>query len=69
MWYGIHSEPLAALNAFKQLLCRQTRPRVAQAVQDEVVEFGERVRSADARQALTLFFEKRSPRFNTDEPE
>jgi hypothetical protein len=40
---------------------------VAQAVQDKVVEFGEKVRSADAREALTAFFEKRPPRFNTGE--
>lgn len=46
---------------------RQTRPRVAQAVQDEMVEFGEKVRSAEAREALTAFFEKRPPRFNTGE--
>jgi enoyl-CoA hydratase/carnithine racemase len=57
-------KPLAAIKACKQLLRRQTRPRVAQAVQDELVEFGERVRSADAREALTAFFEKRHPRFN-----
>jgi enoyl-CoA hydratase/carnithine racemase len=40
---------------------------VAQAVQGEMVEFSERVRSADAREALTAFFEKRAPRFNTGE--
>jgi enoyl-CoA hydratase/carnithine racemase len=60
-------KPLAALKASKQLLRRQTRPRVAQAVQGEMVEFSERVRSADAREALTAFFEKRAPRFNTGE--
>jgi enoyl-CoA hydratase/carnithine racemase len=57
-------KPLAALQASKQLLRRQGRPRVAQATQDEMVEFSERVRSADAREALTAFFEKRPPHFN-----
>lgn len=57
-------KPLAALKASKQLLRRQIRARVAQAVQDELVEFSEKVRSADAREALTAFFEKRAPRFN-----
>ena len=56
-------KPLDALKASKQLLRRQTRPRVAQAVQDEMVEFSERVRSADAREALTAFIEKRAPQF------
>ena len=60
-------KPLAALKASKQLLRRQVRPRVEQATQDEMVEFSERVRSADAREALTAFFEKRSPRFNSSE--
>src|ERR1700742_1253876 len=58
-------KPLAALKASKQLLRRQVRPRVEQATQDELVEFSERVRSADAREALTAFFEKRPPRFNS----
>jgi hypothetical protein len=40
---------------------------VAQAVQDEVVEFSEKVRSAGAREALTAFSWKRFPRFNTAE--
>ena len=58
-------KPLAALKASKQLLRRQFRSRAEQATRDEMLEFSERVRSADAREALTAFFEKRSPRFNT----
>jgi enoyl-CoA hydratase/carnithine racemase len=57
----------AALKASKHLLRGQFRPRVEQATQDEMVEFSERVRSADAREALTAFFEKRPPHFNTGE--
>lgn len=60
-------KPLAALKASKRLLRRQVRPRVDQASQDEMVEFSERVRSADAREALTAFFEKRPPRFDSGE--
>jgi len=55
-------KPSTALEASKQLLRRQIRPRVAQATQDELSEFTERVRSADAREALTAFVEKRAPR-------
>jgi enoyl-CoA hydratase/carnithine racemase len=58
-------KPLVALKASKQLLRRQVRPRVEQATHDEMVEFSERVRSADTREALTAFFEKRPPHFNT----
>jgi enoyl-CoA hydratase/carnithine racemase len=45
------------------------RPQKRNALtQDELpVEFSERVRSADAREALTAFFEKRSPHFNAGE--
>jgi hypothetical protein len=32
-----------------------------------MVEFSEKVRSAGAREALTAFFEKRPPHFNTGE--
>ena len=60
-------KPAGALKASKQLLRRQVRPRVEQATKDELVEFSERVRSADAREALTAFFEKRPPRFNSGE--
>ena len=60
-------KPLAALKASKQLLRSHFRPRIEQATKDEMVEFSERVRSADTREALTAFFEKRRPRFNTGE--
>ena len=60
-------KPSASLKASKQLLRRQFRPRVEQATQDEMVEFSERVRSADAREAVAAFLEKRPPRFNTSE--
>jgi enoyl-CoA hydratase/carnithine racemase len=60
-------KPLAALKASKQLLRRQVRSRVELATHDEMMEFSERVRSADAHEALTAFFEKRPPRFNSGE--
>ena len=60
-------KPLAALKASKQLLRRQVRSRVELATHDEMAEFSERVRSPDAREALTAFFEKRPPRFNSSE--
>ena len=60
-------KPAAALRASKQLLRKQFRPRVEQATKDELVEFSEKVRSSDAREALTAFFEKRPPRFNSTE--
>ena len=60
-------KPTAALRASKQLLRNQFRSRVEQATKDELVEFSERVRSPDAREALTAFFEKRPPRFNSGE--
>jgi enoyl-CoA hydratase/carnithine racemase len=60
-------KPVAALKASKQLLRGQFRPRIEQATQDEMVEFAQRVRSADAREAVTAFFDKRQPRFNSSE--
>jgi enoyl-CoA hydratase/carnithine racemase len=60
-------KPAGALRASKQLLRNQFRPRVEQATKDELVEFSEKVRSADTREALTAFFEKRPPRFNSSE--
>lgn len=62
-------KPVGALRASKQLLRKQFRPRVEQATKDELVEFSEKVRSADTREALTAFFEKRPPRFNSSETE
>lgn len=59
------AKPSAALIASKQLLRSPFRPRVERAMKDEMVSFSERVRSGDAREALTAFFEKRSPRFNS----
>ncbi len=59
-------KPLAALKASKQLLRRQVRSRVELATHDEMVEFEERVRSSDAREALTAFIEKRPPRLNSN---
>jgi enoyl-CoA hydratase/carnithine racemase len=56
-------KPAEALQACKRLMTRPFRAQLEQAVTAETKEFAARVRSADAREAFTAFFEKRRPDF------
>jgi enoyl-CoA hydratase/carnithine racemase len=52
-------KPAGALVASKQLLKRSFREQVAAAAKAESQEFASRVRSAEAKEAFTAFFDKR----------
>jgi enoyl-CoA hydratase/carnithine racemase len=56
-------KPAGALRACKSLMTRPGRAQLEDAVRAEAQEFAARVRSADAREAFTAFFEKRRPDF------
>ena len=56
-------KPAGALQACKRLLKRSSREQIEQAVRVENEAFASRVRSADTREAITAFFEKRPPDF------
>jgi enoyl-CoA hydratase/carnithine racemase len=57
-------QPAGAVQASKRLLKRSSRTQVEAAVKTENQEFASRVRSADAREAIAAFFEKRRPDFS-----
>src|SRR6266403_4964883 len=56
-------KPAAALQASKRLMKKPWRDALLEAAKAENSEFSERVRSADSKEAITAFFEKRAPDF------
>ena len=60
---ALAEKPPVALRASKRLLKRWSREQTEAAVKVENQEFSSRVRSAEAREAITAFLEKRRPDF------
>jgi enoyl-CoA hydratase/carnithine racemase len=60
---ALAEKPPVALRACKRLLKQGSREQTAAAVKIENQEFSSRVRSAEAREAMTVFLEKRRPDF------
>ena len=56
-------KPAGALQACKRLMREPVRPDLEKAARSENEEFATRLRSADAKEAITAFFEKRKPDF------
>jgi enoyl-CoA hydratase/carnithine racemase len=57
------AKPAVAMRACKDLMKHPVREQLEQAVTRELEEFSARVRSAETREAITAFFEKRPPDF------
>jgi enoyl-CoA hydratase/carnithine racemase len=57
-------KPAGALQACKKLMTRPSREQIEQAMKIENEEFSSRLHSADTREAMTAFFEKRPPDFS-----
>jgi enoyl-CoA hydratase/carnithine racemase len=58
-------KPAGALQACKKLMRRPSHGQLEQAAKLENEEFAARVRSVDAKEAFTAFFEKRPPNFTS----
>jgi enoyl-CoA hydratase/carnithine racemase len=58
-------KPAGALQACKRLMRRPSHEQLEQAAKLENEEFAARVRSVDAKEAFTAFFEKRPPNFTS----
>jgi enoyl-CoA hydratase/carnithine racemase len=57
-------KPVAALRAGKDLMKRPEREQLEQSVARETEEFAAHVRSAETKEAIAAFFEKRPPDFS-----
>ena len=57
------AKPTGALRASKKLLRQSSRQQIDQAIKAETEEFAARVRSAEVKEILTAFVEKRPPNF------
>jgi enoyl-CoA hydratase/carnithine racemase len=57
-------KPAGALQACKRLMRLPVRAQLEQAVKLENAEYAVRLRSADTKEAITAFFEKRKPNFS-----
>src|SRR3984885_11019535 len=60
----IATKPAGALQACKRLMKRPFREQIKAAIKAENEEIAAQVRTADAKEALTAFLEKRAPHFN-----
>jgi len=59
------AKPIGALRATKKLLRGSSREQLEQSITAETEEFSSRVRSAEVKEVLTAFMEKRPPNFKT----
>jgi enoyl-CoA hydratase/carnithine racemase len=59
------AKPIGALRATKKLLRGSSREQLEQSIKAETEEFSSRVCSAEVKEVLTAFMEKRPPNFKT----